>query len=119
MTVNLALSELEAEELKLQLAAERELTDEDIAKQTRRIFQERAPQAAVTICKLALHSPNERVQLQAATYVVERLIGRLADDIPATESNPYEDLMREIMEYAESQRLGKVAPNERVDKNEQ
>lgn len=52
----------------------------DQAQHARDIFKEAAPMAARAICHLATFSRNERVRLDAAKYVVERNLGRVADD---------------------------------------
>lgn len=75
------------------LVAERELTGETTAKQGKRLFEENAPAAAKTIIMIAKHGANERTRLQAATYVIERVLGRVQDNPPEPEQSPYDALV--------------------------
>lgn len=64
------------------LTAERLLDDGDDVSAAERIFKENAVPAALSIAHLAVHSPNERIRLAAAQYVVDRNLGRIGDTDP-------------------------------------
>ena len=53
-------------------------TEEQMA---RRVFRRALPAAAQTICDIAENSLNDRTRLQAATYIVERNLGKVGDDM--------------------------------------
>ncbi len=44
-----------------------------------KLFKEALPEAVLVLCKLAREAQSEGVQLKAATYVTERILGRLQD----------------------------------------
>jgi hypothetical protein len=53
--------------------------DETEYQMAQRIFRQAAPASAKAIVDIALNGMNERTKLQAATYVVERLMGKVPD----------------------------------------
>lgn len=53
--------------------------DETEYEMAQRIFKQAAPNAAKAIVDIALNGISERTKLQAATYVVERLMGKVPD----------------------------------------
>jgi hypothetical protein len=67
---------------------------EDIAK---RIFDENTVPAALALVYLAQHSPNEKIRLDSAKYVLERVLGKVGDDIKSDANNPLERLLAEIV----------------------
>jgi hypothetical protein len=44
-----------------------------------RIFKNALPAAAHSLCHMAVHEQNASVRLRAATYVVDRNLGRVSD----------------------------------------
>jgi hypothetical protein len=72
-------------------------TAEQLAMQ---IFRDHLPLAAQVICDIAVNSDNERNQMQASKYIVERVMGRTPDarvDNGATDplANIFTDVLRE------------------------
>ena len=84
------------------LKTERSLLDPDMseAEQSRHIFNEHAPAAAATIAHIAIHGTSERVRLDASKYVVERVLGRVGDDVGTTD--PLKDFMNSFFQKAEA-----------------
>lgn len=41
----------------------------------KRLFEENLPLSVMSICHLAIHSPNEGIRFNAARYVVDRTMG--------------------------------------------
>jgi len=68
---------------------------------TRELFRQNAPAAASAIVHLAIHSQNERIRLQSAQYVVERVLGRPGEENPHGRT-PLEALMEGIISVEES-----------------
>jgi len=87
-----ALKSLTAEETIM------EHTKESLAKS---IFDQNAPIAAQAIAHLAQFSENEQVRFKAATYVVERCMGRL-QDAPPLHDDPLEAFLQELTKEANS-----------------
>lgn len=77
----------------------RVLGDESQESQARRIFSETAAAAAASICHMAVHGTNERLRLDAAKYVVERVLGKAGDD-PFVK-NPVDELINSVTKYVE------------------
>jgi len=70
---------------------------------TTRLFEENAPQAAMSIVHAALHSMNERVRFDASKYVVERLLGRVGDSNPIGADNPLDKFFANVEKMANSE----------------
>jgi hemin uptake protein HemP len=87
----------DAERIKMEL----ELTNETDAQMAQRIFKEHAVLAAQAIVTIAVHGATERMQFQAATYVVDRVLGRIQDNPPKADADPYELLVSEVVRYVE------------------
>lgn len=71
--------------------------DNDIAL-AEKVFRENLPVAAAVICGLAVNAEKETTRLNAAKYVVERVLGRVDVARQPVEDNPYdfiEGLLRE------------------------
>ena len=62
-----------------------------------RIFREGAALAAKSIVHLSQHSPNERIRLNAAQTVIERVVGRVADQTPTGVTDPITELLQDIL----------------------
>jgi hypothetical protein len=77
--------------------------EESLAEATRRVFRENSPIAAQAIAHIAIHDPNTRVRLDAAKYVVERVLGKPGEENPHGRT-PLDALMEgivtEVEEYA-------------------
>ena len=69
-------------------------SSKDIAK---RIFDENTVPAALALVHLAQHSPNEKIRLDSAKYVLERVLGRISDDVKSDADSPLERLLAEIV----------------------
>ena len=66
--------------------------DETSGERAQRLFAENADMAAMSIIQLAMASKNERVRFSAATYVVDRALGR-APNAPNDSKAPWEKLL--------------------------
>jgi hypothetical protein len=84
----------EAQASRTQHAAVR--TSQSDAELVRRQFIENAPLAAASIVHLAIHSPSEKVRLDASKYVVERTIGKVGEET-AGGKDLWEDLLGDII----------------------
>ena len=62
-----------------------------------RIFDENTVPAALALVHLAQHSPNEKIRMDAAKYVLERVMGRLGDEAKSGADNPLEKLLADIV----------------------
>ncbi len=67
--------------------------DESEAATAQRIFVENLPAAAQSIAHTAIYSTNERLRLDAAKYVVERVMGRVKDVDPMGNVDPFAELL--------------------------
>ena len=79
------------------LVFEAEMHGESEQQTASRVFRENLPLAAQAICHVARYAPNERIRLDAAKYVVERNLGRLADVQPTSTEDPFEKLLAEVV----------------------
>lgn|SRR5690554_3200170 len=89
------------EDLVASLREERSALDPDMtdAQHAKKIFAEHAAAAASTIAHIAIHGSSERVRLDASKYVVERILGRVGDDVG--EDDPIQKFMQGFIEKAE------------------
>ncbi len=62
-----------------------------------KLFKESLPEAVLILCKLAREAQSEGVQLKAATYVTERVLGRLQDNTPAGMKDPLVEMVEAIL----------------------
>lgn len=62
------------------LAAESTLDGGDMAKVTERLLIENGPAAVASIVHLAQHAPSDTVRLRAATYITDRVLGRITEN---------------------------------------
>ena len=76
------------------LAAERDVTGDDVEAQAERLFKEHLPTAVLTLVNLARAAQSEGVRLKAAQYVVERNLGRLQDMTLAEEKDKLTQLVQ-------------------------
>lgn len=63
---------------------------------TRKLFRESAPAAATAIVHVALYGQNEKIRVDAAKYVVERVLGRPGEE-NANGRSPLEELMEGVI----------------------
>ena len=92
-----ALTEAEIEAL---VAEPSPVDGETTSHIAQRLFAEHAVAAAASICQLAIYGNSDRIRMQAATYVVERVLGRVQDNPPkGADVDPYEALMAECVKY--------------------
>jgi hypothetical protein len=89
---DLAIQELLAERAYdgINLAASDQGTTNEI---TKRILREAAPMAAKALVHLAQFADSDRIRMQAATYIVDRNLGRLGDNTVVAEKDPFEELL--------------------------
>lgn len=91
------MEKLNAEDIAA-LSQERHVMEESETEQAVRIFRQNLVPAVQSICSIALYSDNERLRLQAATYVTERNLGRLQDLIAEQPKDPFKDFLAECIE---------------------
>lgn len=85
--------------LEIERTVHGDLTSEQIAKN---IFDENLVPAALAIVHLAQHSPNEKMRMDAAKYVLERIMGRIGDPPRESAENPLEKLLADIVDNKEA-----------------
>jgi hypothetical protein len=86
--------------------AERSLHPEETPEQTaQRLFKENASLAVQSILHIAVHG-TERARLEASKYVVERVLGRVGDDLNTGDDGPIATFVNDVVQYAEAQ-MGK------------
>lgn len=80
------------------LVMDSELHGDETPKEfTRRLFEEKAPQAVIAIAKLGMAAGSERVRLDASKYIVDRVLGPLnQQDARDTTHDPLFKLMRSL-----------------------
>lgn len=76
------------------------------------IFKRGVLGAAQTIVDLAVAGSSERIRYQAATYVIDRVMGRVQDNPPKNEDEPFEKLMAECVSSIPDDEFQKIT-NER------
>lgn len=65
--------------------------------QAAKVFQENAASAALTIARIAQHGSNENIRLKAATYITDRVMGRIPDaNAAAGEDSPLEKMLQDL-----------------------
>ncbi len=62
-----------------------------------KLFKEALPEAVLILCKLSREASSEGVQLKAATYVTERVMGRLQDVNAAGMVDPLIEMVSAIL----------------------
>jgi len=77
------------------LAGERDLAgnEKSMTQIAEGLLEENLPQAVIAIAHMAQHSPNERIRLSAAQYIVDRNLGKITDQGMVGESDPLESLL--------------------------
>ena len=91
------LTDQDVAALATSLSDERRIMEESETDQARRIFIQHSPVAAMQICRMATNATSERMRFQAATYVLDRSMGRLQDANHAPADSPLDIMMREIV----------------------
>lgn len=69
------------------------------AQLSRKIFEENAPLAAARIAHLAAYSPSDSVALRAATYITDRVLGKIGEDSEV--ADPLEAFLADMLKSAE------------------
>jgi hypothetical protein len=69
--------------------------DEAETQRAERLFLEALTVSVQSVCHIAMYSPNERLRLDAAKYVIERNLGRIVDATPLAprSKDPLQDLV--------------------------
>lgn len=71
------------------LVMERRMHPDETEEQlSRRLLRENAPEAVSVIIHTAIHGSTDRIRLEASKYVVERVLGRVGDDLSEGEKTP-------------------------------
>lgn len=84
------------------LNQERTLMSETPEQQARRLLKENTPSAVVAIIHIAMHGSNERLRLDAAKYITDRVLGRPGEDVNLGVDSPLEAALRRMQEAAEA-----------------
>ena len=92
------------EEAVANLAMERQVhggdeTDEQIS---RRLLREAAPQITMGVIHTALHGSTDRVRLDAQRYVLDRVLGKVGDDVYESSKSPLETFAELLQKEAEA-----------------
>lgn len=106
------------EEAVAALNQEQQIMDrvETPAQSARRLFQENSPAAALSIIHIAMYGSNERLRLDAAKYVTDRVLGRPGDDLlqDGGKDLPLDALIKQMAgaaeSYANTNGMGKMGP---------
>jgi len=80
--------------------------DETEAECSQRLLMENAPRMVLAICHLGQHSTNEQTRLRAATYVVDRVLGRIADSNPLGNEDPFLKIAKALAQPVASTQEG-------------
>jgi hypothetical protein len=67
-------------------------TEETYAKTAQRLLEECTPAAVLAITHLAQHSTSERIRLEAAKCVLDRVLGRVQDATPVGKEDPFKTI---------------------------
>ena len=67
---------------------------------SKRLLEENAPVVAQSMIRLAIHSKSERIRFDAGRYVLDRVLGPVANPNTAHEESPITKLINEITEFA-------------------
>lgn len=76
--------------------------EESNPKTTKRLMDENAPVVAMSLIHLALHSGSERTRLDAGKYIMDRVLGRVGEELIPTEDSPIEKFVSEVMSDIEA-----------------
>lgn len=76
--------------------------DESNPKTVKRLMDENAPVVAMSIIHLALHSNSERTRLDAGRYIMDRILGRVGEELLPTEDSPIDKFVSEVMSDIEA-----------------
>lgn len=67
----------------------------------KRILREAAPVAAMSLVHMAKYSANEAMRFKAATFILERNLGRMVDTPVTEEKDPFTALLEKSVRYVE------------------
>jgi hypothetical protein len=68
--------------------------EDDEKAQATKILQDSLVSAVQRVCHVAIYSPDEKLAFKAATYVIERNLGRVTDNRPLGDADPWEELSK-------------------------
>ena len=89
------------------LADEAGVMDYSPAEQATKVFEQGVALAATSIMHIAMHSPNEKLRLDASRYVVDRLLGRVGEEkVTSTAKDPFEALLGDVIMQVEEHANG-------------
>jgi hypothetical protein len=63
----------------------------------KRILRESAPLAALAVAHLAVHSSSERMRFNAATWILDRNLGKITENPSTAEKDPFALLLEECV----------------------
>lgn len=83
------------------LAVEKEVRpDETNEEAARRILRENSGTAVLSVIHLATHASTERTRLDASKYVIDRVLGKIGEDLNTEKGNPLESFLSKVEEMA-------------------
>jgi len=89
------------------LVDERSLHPEETNEQTaRRLLKENAPIVAQSLLRLAIYSKSERTRLDAGKYVMDRVLGKIGDDLNTGSDSPIDGFLNEVTEFVKANAPG-------------
>jgi hypothetical protein len=99
-------SEVTDEDLAKMLGLEREVhPDETPEARARRMLKEGADAATASIVQIAVRGSTERLRLDAAKYILDRVLGKPGEDISGRDH--LQELLEEMVDGAEKHANGK------------
>lgn len=72
-------------------------TKEDNKALSRRLIDENSPVVAHSMIWLAVHSPSERVRLDAGRYLLDRNLGRVGEEQGDQKDSPITELLESVL----------------------
>ena len=66
-------------------------------KTAKRLMDENAPVVAMSLIHLAIHSKSERTRLDAGRYIMDRILGRVGEELLPTEDSPIDQFVHSVM----------------------
>ena len=70
-----------------------EMSDPQLAE---KILKENSAMCAQAIVRIAVHSPNEKMRLDASKYVLERVLGRVTEQGISGAKTTFEEIMENV-----------------------
>lgn len=66
-------------------------------KTAKRLMDENAPVIAMSMIHLAIHSRSERTRLDAGRYIMDRILGRVGEELMPTEDSPIDKFISDVI----------------------